>query len=126
MSLILIQSQTKCWAITMRKTKNPFKVNEKTYLTQMNYFKAYLGCVFEVVKFENTSGLHMHGIVRVPVMTSMTRFRVRGWSIRLEELYDSQGWLDYINKDQMDDDDLTQTPEDERFDIPKIKLFGNI
>lgn len=125
MSLILIQSQTKCWAITMRKTKNPLSVNEKTYVTQMNYFKSCLGCVFEVIKFENTSGLHMHGIVRVPVTTSMTRFRVRGWSIRLEELYDPQGWIDYINKDQVDED-LTLTPEDERFDIPKIKLFGNI
>jgi len=68
----------------------------------------------------------MHGVILIPRNLSLTRFRVRGWSIRLEEIYDIQGWRRYISKDisqDDDDEDITQTPSEERFEIPKIKLF---
>jgi len=126
--LELHQRQTLAYAITMRKTKNPDKVKLSHYVNQMNYFKAYLGCYFEKVTFEYTAGLHMHGVIIIPKNTSLVRFRVRGWSIRLDEIYDYNGWIQYINKDQNSDadTDLEDTPVEERFAMPKIKLFGNI
>jgi len=117
----------KRFAYTMRKVKNPQLVTETTYVNQLNYFRSNLQCIVDEVVFENTSGLHVHGIIRIPVDVSLTRFRVRGWSIKLEEIYDVKGWTKYIHKDQEDSEiDITDTPEDERFIIPKIKLFGNI
>lgn len=114
------------FAITMRKTMNPRTVKQDDYVNQMNYFIRALRVKFDHVTYEQTAGIHMHGIIRIPTDVSLNRFRVRGWSIKLEEIYDYQGWLKYINKDLIEDDDLTITPKDEQFEIPKIKLFVNI
>lgn len=122
-----IKEPKRDYAFTMRKVSNPHKVSEVTYVNQINYFKSHLTNVdFKVIRFEHTSGLHCHGIVTIPNNVSLTRFRVRGWSIKLEEIYDYSGWCKYINKDQDEDEDLTVTPQEEVFEIPKIKLFGNI
>jgi len=110
----------------MRKTKFPDKVKEVDYINRINYFTSTLGVDFKKIVFEKTSGLHMHGIILIPRNLSLTRFRVRGWSIKLEEIYDVEGWLRYLYKDisqDEDDEDLTQTPSEEHFEIPKIKLF---
>jgi len=64
-----------------------------------------LGVDFKKIVFEKTSGLHMHGIILIPRNLSLTRFRVRGWSIKLEEIYDVEGWLRYLYKDISQDED---------------------
>jgi len=114
------------FAITMRKTTYPQLASKADYEKQMAYFKKNLLVEFDHISYENTSGLHLHGIVRIPIETSLIRFRVRGWSIKLEEIYDYAGWMRYINKDAEEDEDLTITPKEEYFPIPKIKLFGNV
>jgi len=111
------------YAITMRKTKNPSKVTELDYARQMTYFSESMQCIFDDVVYETTSGLHLHGIVRVPICYPFTRFRVRGWSIRLEEIYDLAGWLKYIRKDQLLEDDGIDSPIDNDFKMPTKKLF---
>lgn len=122
--LELHQRQCQAYAITMRKTTKPDKVNESTYINQMNYFKSYLGAHFETVRFELTGGLHMHGIVSIPKSANLVRFRVRGWSIRLEEIYDLDGWNKYINKDNKDNKDSDEDSIDDiDFVWPIKKLF---
>jgi len=86
------------YAITMRKTKFPDKVKEVDYINRINYFTSTLGVDFKKIVFEKTSGLHMHGIILIPRNLSLTRFRVRGWSIKLEEIYDVEGWLRYYTR----------------------------
>lgn len=56
--------------------------------------------IFTDVIFEETGGLHSHGIVSIPQSYYLNRMRIRGWKLHLEELYDKKGWLKYISKDQ--------------------------
>lgn len=112
------------YGITMRKVTDPGKNTIDIYEKQMEYFTKILNCTFKNVSYERTAGLHMHAFVEIPRDVSLLRFRVRGWSIKLEEIYDAMGWLEYIMKDQpFEQQDLTETPKDEVFIPPKKRLF---
>jgi len=124
MSLDLKTANERNYAFTFRRTTLKYNTVE-TYLRQIKYFES-LGCKVDNKVFEKTAGLHMHGIIRVPINLSLMRFRVRGWSIKLEELYDLDGWIKYINKDQVIDDEYIDPPDDPDFIMPNKKLFRPI
>lgn len=113
------------YAITMRKSKSPKKVTQETYEKQMQYFRDQMQCVFSDINYELTAGLHLHALIKVPTCYPFTRFRVRGWSIKLVEIYDLDGWIKYINKDKEVDNDC-DSPIDVDFTMPSKKLFRPI
>jgi hypothetical protein len=43
----------------------------------------------------------MHGIIEVPHTTSMQLFRVRGWKMYLEEIWNVEGWRAYMAKESI-------------------------
>lgn len=116
-----------CYGFTLRRVKLNKDVTKELYFDHLvKIFGQY--CFFSDLVYENTSGLHCHGIVKIHKNHALHRFRIRGWSLRLDELYDKAGWIRYINKDQLDtdSDDGSDYEPNGDFKMPNKKLFRPI
>lgn len=125
MPLEIIQADAISYAFTLRRTTNPKYVNQDTYLT---YFKSYFepnNIFIENHYFETTHGLHVHGTILVPRAFKLKKLRVRGWNIKLVEVFDHISWNNYIRKDQPpeSEDDDTPVPPEHDICTPLRKLF---
>lgn len=113
-------------AFTLRRTKEPHLANQKMYLDYIGRLTRTLGADIQKVEFEETAGLHCHGIFAVPDMIDRKRFRTRGWHMELKDIYNKQGWEDYCEKDKPDtpiEDDPLRHGED-KIEL-KRSLFKN-
>lgn len=126
MPLEIIQALAKSYAFTLRRTTNPKYITRETYLL---YFKD----IFEKNKiliqnhyFEETAGLHCHGTILIPTKFNLKKLRVRGWNIKIIEVFDHISWTNYITKDQPvpDGDDGTPVPPEHDICMPLRKLFS--
>lgn len=119
----LQKSVVRSYGYTLRKVKDPQKAGQEDYFNHVKRIEKLPGVSFEGMPvFENSSGLHCHGVVRISKGLDLKRFRFRGWHMKLVELYDPQGWYQYLNKDQ--DEllpDMIDPPDDEP--LPTKKLF---
>lgn len=98
--LELEYATTRPWAFTLRRTKLKLGPLPNDYIKHMNKICQSLDCKITDQCFEYTGGIHMHGIIQIPAKTYMDRFRVRGWKMHLEEIYDLDGWRRYMQKEQ--------------------------
>ena len=100
--LLFQHAERTSWAFTLRKTST-----KKGNPTQGDYddhiIKLIANTEVSQTKwcFERKGGLHMHGILEIPRFFNMKRFRVRGWKMHLEEIYDLIGWHAYMAKEQL-------------------------
>lgn len=106
-NFVVEKSQFKCYGFTIRKAK--IKKNETDKLTDSELVEVYkkeieyiksLGIEICDYVFEETAGLHVHGVCKVPRKFNMIRLRKRGWTSRYEEIYDMAGWYHYLGKEQ--------------------------
>lgn len=125
MSLDLIVNHFTMYGFTLRRVTKNKPITKELYADHLLHISNYGAlCNFTNIVFENTSGLHCHGVVKIFKSTSLKRFRVRGWNIRLEELYDPLQWDLYLNKNQ--DEllpDMIDPPDPDDFKFPMYKLF---
>lgn len=100
----LQKAQVRTYGFTLRKTKLP--ANQNDYIKHLARLSKLPGVAVESYVFEYEAGLHSHGIMSIPSGTDFKRFRFRGWNIKLEELWDPQQWVIYMNKhqDMIEDD----------------------
>jgi len=98
-------------AFTLRRTKEPHLANQKMYLDYIGRLTKTLGADIQKVEFEETAGLHCHGIFLVPDMIDRKRFRTRGWNMELKDIDDKQGWKRYCDKDKEKPDTPTTDEE---------------
>jgi len=102
LDLFYLSAERTSWAFTLRKTST-----KKGQPTQGDYddhiIKLIANTPVSQTKwcFERKGGLHMHGILEIPRGYNMLKFRVRGWKIHLEEIYDLIGWHAYMAKEQL-------------------------
>lgn len=113
----------KSYGYTVRRTKDPANVDEAMYMTHIERLGRLPGVVVEGRPiFERKAGLHCHGVIVIPKALDLKRFRFRGWHIHLEEIYDPQGWYQYLTKEQEElPIDLIDPPDDSP--LPKRRLF---
>lgn len=124
----LLKASVRTYGFTLRKTKLP--AAQEDYIKHLARLSTIPGCNVESYVFEYEAGLHSHGIITIPAKTDFKRFRFRGWNIQLEELWDPQQWVIYMNKHQHDtlSDELDAEPDYETFDIQKLRkntFFNN-
>jgi len=119
MPLTVKRSDTTPYSFTLRKVKSPTQVCKEDYDAHLAKFTSQGVKLYDRV-FENTSGLHCHGTLGVPKKFNMKKFRVRGWSMVMCEVYDSWGWTQYLLKDQAPTKDVNDPDNDP---LPKRKLF---
>lgn len=93
--------QFRSYSFTLRKTKvnksNP--VTEDDYLNHIYELTERTGSRLSEFVFEKTAGLHMHGVLEVPINAYMLKFRVRGWKMLLKEIWNYAGWQQYMAKE---------------------------
>jgi len=125
MPLEIKNAEAKSYAFTLRRTTNPKYVNEDTYLLYMKDYFTKNNIFIQNHYFEKTSGLHVHGTILVPSTFKFKKLRVRGWHVKIVEIFDHISWQNYITKDQPqdDEDDGTPVPPEEDFCCPLRKLF---
>jgi len=90
------------FAFTLRRTnlKNGMPTQEDYQVHVENLIRSTDVKVTNYV-YERTGGLHMHGIFQIPKKFNLKRFRIRGWKMHLEEIYDYDGWKRYMAKEQI-------------------------
>lgn len=102
LDLLYLSAERTSWAFTLRKTST-----KKGQPTQENYHDHIIKLIADTPVsqtkwcFERKGGLHMHGVLVIPRGYNMLKFRVRGWKIHLEEIYDLIGWHAYMAKEQL-------------------------
>lgn len=101
-------SEKRQYAFTLRKTTNPKTVSPQDYLDILNMWEEMLDTGIIHYVFEESKGLHMHGIIEIPKHVNLIKFRRRGWHVKLEELYNEAGWRYYLLKEQRLKQDLNQ------------------
>lgn len=88
------------YAMTCRKTRvrnaQPCKQDYINHLAKLTS----KGLVFKNVQFEETNGLHIHGVAWMPEGFNIKTLRFRGWHLHLKEIYSDKGWERYILKEQ--------------------------
>lgn len=84
------------YAITAKKTRKP--VSQEHYENYLSYCTD-LGEVGNV-NYERTRGLHIHFIIKTERLDykrlKPTKY---GWSVKAVPIYNYQGWIQYIEKD---------------------------
>jgi len=120
-NLEIIKSDKTSYGFTLRKTS--FKQGTPNIEMYEEYLKkvSNLGCIVVHKVYEYTSGLHVHGVITVPKKLNKNRFRIRGWNMRLDELYDELGWIQYTMKDQPDTEE--QVPPEHDIAPLRKKIF---
>lgn len=102
----VVKAPARQYAFTLRKTVLKLgPINQESYFKHIEKWETAKLCRLVDSVFEYTSGIHMHGILEIPEGVNFKRFRVRGWNIVLEELYDQNGWRYYMMKEQKCKDD---------------------
>lgn len=88
------------FAVTARKhAKKTAPVTESDYERLL----AHLGTLLQHHTFENDKNkphVHMHGILGLPKGYLRKKLTLEGYNLKIEPIYDFQGWEKYIHKDQ--------------------------
>lgn len=120
----IIISVTTPYSFTLRKTTDPNESSMDDYKTKLAKF-SNMGISITDHVYENNivnNGIHCHGVMQIPKKFNMNRFRTRGWHIKLDEIYDRPGWDAYMAKQQILEQNETDTPTDD-FKMPTKSLF---
>lgn len=87
------------YAFTMRKTNLSKGVCIADYVNHRSFLISR-GCEFKQITYEYEKGLHSHGVVLLPEGYDHKYLNKRGWHLYLKEIYDPQGWMKYIKKEE--------------------------
>lgn len=117
----IIESSSRQYAFTLRRTNLKKGVSQDDYQNHLKKWSDKGQCEIIDSVFEYEAGLHMHGILEIPKQINFNLFRVRGWNIKLEELYDKTGWKYYMMKSQKSEDDNESEIKDTRINIYTLK-----
>jgi len=113
------KSKIRSYGFTLRKTslKN---VTREAYEAHCNRLPWELYC--DIV-YEMEGGLHCHGVAYINSAIDKKRFNMRGWHVKLEELYDPIQWQIYCNKhqDAPTPDMIDSPPDQQEFEIRDLK-----
>lgn len=99
----LTPANVQTWAMTIRCNKKK-EADERDLFEYLAYAMSK-GAILKEMYFEKDSGktyngLHAHGIIELKKGYLRKRLMKDGYHIKLEELYNKEGWLKYIRKSE--------------------------
>jgi len=101
---VVVENPThRSYACTIRRTKDPDKVVRLDYVNHMSKLQSK-GVTFRQINFEDNrqhGGCHLHAVAKLPDGFNFKQLRIRGWNLRLVEIYDEEGWKKYCEKDEL-------------------------
>lgn len=95
----VIKAPGRQYAFTLRKTKNPKDSTDQMLFDHITTLCYGTGSSLVEHVYELKGGIHMHGIIEIKTK-NLNMFRVRGWHLHLEELYNAAGWRFYMMKER--------------------------
>jgi len=88
------------YAFTIRRTLNNKESTREQYANFLYKWEKMKKFEIRDMEFEETCGLHAHGILNTDQKDPNKYFSCRGWSIYCTALSDKDGWKRYITKDK--------------------------
>lgn len=128
MSFTAVRSTKIAFAYTV-KTLGPSTVTSNDYVPFFRRLEALgVEVEYKIDELDSKGKLHYHGIIYLKKGFYRKRVSLKGFHVKLEELYNKAGWLKYIHKDvppeQWPDDYSDEYIEDqEQMEMPKKRLF---
>jgi hypothetical protein len=86
------------YSFTLRKTKDNKNATQDMYYSYFAKYRIH-GLHLNLCYFENTSGLHAHGVIDIPNDFNTKLFRVYGWNIKYDLIYNYTEWVRYCQKE---------------------------
>lgn len=96
-------SEFKCLAFTLKKLRKPREATEFDYGEVISKW-IEKGVIIEASKFElpESKRLHVHGILVLKKNFNKDRLKTYDFSLKLRDIYNWDGWSNYIKKDEED------------------------
>lgn len=99
----------------------PTATDYDTFFTKCSKFK--IEVEYKVSELDKSGRLHYHGIIYIPKGFFRKRLCCDGMHIKLKEITNKEGWIDYIHKDVYWKDMLDEPEDYIENPLPKKKLF---
>lgn len=90
-------STTKAFAYTVKALGTDKDPNYDLFFNKLDRFNIQVE--FKVSERDSKGKLHYHGILYIDKGFFRRRLTTRGYHIKLDEIYDREGWLRYIHKE---------------------------
>lgn len=92
-----VKSSSQSWAFTVKKLGS--NIFQSDYDFVMKIFNKH-GKVFDHIYEKDSHGIiHIHGIIQLDKKFHRKRLCIHGYHVKLVEIFDHQGWLEYMYKD---------------------------
>lgn len=91
----------KAFAYTIKDNRGRTSdITEETYKPFFDTLKRYkIKCEYKVAEYDKKNRLHYHGIIYLRKGFYRKKICVKGLHVKLKEIYNKEGWEDYIHKD---------------------------
>lgn len=118
-----INAPVRAYAYTIKSLGDELDADYDPFFKKLSYFN--ISVEYKVKEFDKFGKSHYHGIIYLPKGFFRKRIIVKGFHLKLEELYNREGWIRYIHKDVKweDYEDLEPPDKEELIDMPDKRLF---
>lgn len=94
---ITVKDKHQLFAFTVKDVRTD-STDYDQFFDMLNNHKCIIECKYP--EYDSKGKLHYHGVMQIPKSVRRTKLVIKGLSIRLDEVYNMEGWLNYIKKDQ--------------------------
>lgn len=116
----IVKSDTVAYGFTVKKLgKEQAEIED--YCAWFIHISKFKNVVIEhhYPERDSQGKIHYHGVIYVPKTFYRKRLEFKGFHLKLEQIYDLQGWIRYITKDQLKIElfaqDCLENPPEEKF-----------
>lgn len=107
----IVRANEQAWAFTLKEVKGD-KEGMERWFQRAEAFGCKIDCKY--LELDSQKVEHYHGILYIPKGFYRKKLMMKGYHLKLEELFDRKGWMKYITKDAtLVPDPLPDATEDE-------------
>lgn len=92
-------SKVQSWAFTVKKLGS-VKLFKSDYDFVLNIFSKHGNVTDHCYELDKLGIMHIHGIIELPKNFHRKRLCINGYHVKIKEVYDYLGWVEYLSKDQ--------------------------
>jgi hypothetical protein len=118
-----INAPLRAYAYTIKSLGSELEADYEPFFKKLDYFK--ITVEYKIKEFDKSGKSHYHGILYLPKGFFRKRIILKGFHLKLEELYNKAGWIRYIHKDIKweDYEDMEPPEQDDLIEMPTKRLF---
>lgn len=93
-----VKADKTAYAFTVKDNRRE-TTDYSSFFDRLSKFDVEIDCKYK--ELDSKGKVHYHGIVLIPKGMYRKKLMMPGLHLKLEELYNREGWMKYITKDQM-------------------------